>query len=174
MRLSTAIGLRMRRSPRGRLCELLARHLKPVACFDDCDLPRAAETVARQDVSYCRSWRSNTRYRRGRGEKPMDAGRSPHGLRDRGAKIIITALLLTLPISAGRADDTLVETSHAVVEARDGERLRVVFAPTPPSTASGGGSVWGQPEILFRPAKRSWGWAAASKLFIPVENLEAE
>jgi hypothetical protein len=104
----------------------------------------------------------------------MDAGRSPPGLQDRGAKIIITALLLTLPISAGRADDTLVETSHAVVEARDGERLRVVFAPTPPSTASGGGSVWGQPEVLFRPAKGSWDWAAASKLFIPVENLEAE
>ena len=104
----------------------------------------------------------------------MDAGRSPHGLRDHGAKIILTALLLTLPISAGRADDTIVETSHAVVEARDGERLRVVFAPTPPSTASGGGSVWGQPEVLFRPAKGSWDWAAANKLFIPVENLEAE
>jgi hypothetical protein len=49
----------------------------------------------------------------------MDAERPPRSLRALGGKITLAALYLTLPVSTGRTDDTIVETSHAVVEARD-------------------------------------------------------
>jgi hypothetical protein len=58
--------------------------------------------------------------------------------------------------------DPVIETAHAVIEARDGGRLRVLFASE------------GQPEVLFRPATGPWDWSAASKLFIPVENPDDE
>lgn len=74
---------------------------------------------------------------------------------------------MLLPTAAGtagtlRSDEPTVEMSHAAIEARDAGRLHVVFGNE------------GQPAVLFRPAKGAWDWAASSKLFIPVENLEPE
>jgi len=56
------------------------------------------------------------------------------------------------------AADPVVETSHATVESRDGERLRVVFAPE------------GRPALLFKPAAGAWDWSATGTLTLPVEN----
>jgi hypothetical protein len=92
----------------------------------------------------------------------MDAERRWCSLRTLGGKMLVAAFYLMVPISVGRADDLIVETSHAAIEERHGERLRVVFANE------------GQPALLFRPARDVWDWAAASKLVIPAENLEAE
>jgi hypothetical protein len=49
-------------------------------------------------------------------------------------------------------------TWHAAIEARDGQRLRLVIANE------------GQPALLFKSVAGAWDWAATSKLSIPVEN----
>ena len=68
------------------------------------------------------------------------------------------ACWLALLVSAGEGDGTIVETSNAVIGARDGARLRIVFAAE------------GQPAVLFKPADGVWDWRHTSKLTIPVEN----
>jgi hypothetical protein len=71
-----------------------------------------------------------------------------------------------VPISAfGGAevgDDPIIETSHAAIESRDGQRLRIVFAAE------------GQPAVLFKPTHSAWDWRDTSKLVIPVENPGGE
>jgi len=69
----------------------------------------------------------------------------------------LAVCLLTVGAAAG-GDAPIVETSHAAIEARDGLKLHVVFAPE------------AQPALLFKPARGVWDWSATSKLFIPVEN----
>ena len=66
-----------------------------------------------------------------------------------------------LPISS-EGDGTLVDTSNAIVGARDGAALRVVFAAE------------GQPAVLFKPADGAWDWSRTGKLVIPVENPGGE
>jgi hypothetical protein len=69
---------------------------------------------------------------------------------------------LALLVSAADGDEPVVETSNAVIEARDGARVRVVFAAE------------GQPAVLFKPAGSAWDWSRTSKLVIPVENPGGE
>jgi Beta-galactosidase len=81
------------------------------------------------------------------------------------AKISGKALIvawLALLVSAADGDEPVVETSNAVIEARDGARVRVVFAAE------------GQPAVLFKPAGSAWDWSRTSKLVIPVENPGGE
>jgi hypothetical protein len=59
---------------------------------------------------------------------------------------------------AGQNDESLVETLHAAIEAREGRQLKVVFAAE------------GQPALLFKPGAGSWNWSATSKLVIPIDN----
>jgi hypothetical protein len=62
--------------------------------------------------------------------------------------------------AASAAENTgeIVEVSNATIEAREGQRLQILFANE------------GQPAMWFRPASGTCDWSATSKLFIPVEN----
>ena len=70
------------------------------------------------------------------------------------------AFPLTIFAASSVADshDPIIETWHAAIEARDGQRLRLVIANE------------GQPALLFKSVAGAWDWAATSKLSIPVEN----
>src|SRR5260370_36130292 len=77
-------------------------------------------------------------------------------------KVVTTACSLALLVSASEGDGVVLETSNAVIEARDGAGLRVVFAAE------------GQPALLFKPTDGVWDWRHTSKLVIPVENPGGE
>src|SRR5690348_12976515 len=77
-------------------------------------------------------------------------------------KAAISACCLALLASASEGDGTVVEASDAIIEARDGTGLRVVFAAA------------GQPAVLFKPADGAWDWGRTGKLVIPVENPGGE
>jgi len=76
--------------------------------------------------------------------------------------VVSLATVLSLSISpaggATQGDDPIVETSHASIESREGQALRVVFAAE------------GQPALIFKPSAEAWDWSATSKLVIPVDN----
>jgi hypothetical protein len=76
--------------------------------------------------------------------------------------VVSLATVLCLSISpaggATQGDDPIVETSHASIESREGQALRVVFAAE------------GQPALIFKPSAEAWDWSATSKLVIPVDN----
>jgi len=77
-------------------------------------------------------------------------------------RALSAACCLALLVSASESDGTVVVTSNAVMEARDGARLRIVFAAE------------GQPALLFKPTKSAWDWSHTGKLVIPVENPGGE
>jgi hypothetical protein len=77
-------------------------------------------------------------------------------------RALTSACCLALLVSASESDEIVVETSNAVVEARDGLGMRVVFAAE------------GQPAVLFKPADSTWDWRRTGKLVIPVENPGGE
>src|SRR5437588_5824970 len=77
-------------------------------------------------------------------------------------KAVISVCCLALPVSASQGDGTVVEASDAIIEARDGTGMRVVFAAE------------GQPAVLFKPADGAWDWRRTGKLVIPVENQGGE
>jgi hypothetical protein len=68
------------------------------------------------------------------------------------------AIALSLLIATAGGDEILVETFHATIEAREGQRLRVVFAAED------------RPALIFRPEAGAWDWSRTSRLVIPVEN----
>jgi len=68
------------------------------------------------------------------------------------------AVALSLLIAAAGGDEIIVETSHATIESRQGQRLRVVFAAED------------RPALIFKPEAGAWDWSQASRLVIPVEN----
>jgi hypothetical protein len=51
-----------------------------------------------------------------------------------------------------------VETSHATIESREGQQLRVVFAAED------------RPALVFKPTAGAWDWSQMRRLVIPVEN----
>jgi P pilus assembly chaperone PapD len=67
------------------------------------------------------------------------------------------AIALTLLIAADGGAEIIVETSHATIESKKGQRLRVLFASAD------------RPAVVFRP-EGSWAWPKRSRLVIPVEN----
>src|SRR5260370_41962543 len=77
-------------------------------------------------------------------------------------KVVTSACSLALLVSASEGDGIVLETSNAVIEARDGAGLRVVFAAE------------GQPALLFKATDGVWDWRHTSKLVIPVENPGGE
>src|SRR5260370_39506801 len=77
-------------------------------------------------------------------------------------KVVTSACSLALLVSASEGDGIVLETSNAVIEARDGAGLRVVFAAE------------GQPALLFKPTDGVWDWRHTSKLVIAVENPSGE
>ena len=68
------------------------------------------------------------------------------------------AVALSLLIAAAGGDEIIVETSHATIESRQGQRLRVVFAAED------------RPALIFKPEAGAWDWSQTSRLVIPVEN----
>jgi hypothetical protein len=70
-------------------------------------------------------------------------------------------IAIGLLISAGAAAEeaaVTVETEHAEIVSRDGQKLRVAFAKAE------------QPALLFKPDQGVWDWSDTGKLVIPVEN----
>jgi hypothetical protein len=61
-------------------------------------------------------------------------------------------------IAEAGADEIIVETLHATIESKEGQRLRVVFASED------------RPAIAFKPKGGAWDWSQESRLVIPVEN----
>jgi hypothetical protein len=81
----------------------------------------------------------------------------------RGSRQAIGAAFLSLLISAAGGDPKFViETSHALIEARAAESLKVLFFAEE------------QPALLFKPASGAWDWSVTSKLLVPVENATDE
>jgi len=68
------------------------------------------------------------------------------------------AVALSLLIAAAGGDEIIVETSHATIESRQGQRLRVVFAAED------------RPALIFKPEAGAWDWSQTGRLAIPVEN----
>lgn len=77
-------------------------------------------------------------------------------------KALISSCCLALLVSASESDGTVVETSNAVIKARDRAGLRVVFAAEE------------QPAVLLKPGSGAWDWSGTGKLVIPVENPGGE
>ena len=75
---------------------------------------------------------------------------------------MISVCCLALLVSASQEDGTVVEASDAIIEARDGTGVRIVFAAE------------GQPGMLFKPADGAWDWSRTGKLVIPIENPGGE
>jgi hypothetical protein len=71
----------------------------------------------------------------------------------RQAFLCSIAIALTLLIAADGRAEVIVETSHATIESKKGQRLRVLFSA-----------------VVFRPGKGSWDWPERSQLVVPVEN----
>jgi hypothetical protein len=68
------------------------------------------------------------------------------------------AIALSLLIATTGGDEIIVETSHATIGSREGQRLRVVFAAE------------NRPALIFKPEAGTWDWSRTSRLVIPVEN----
>ena len=68
------------------------------------------------------------------------------------------AIALSLLIAAAGGDEIIVETSHATIESREAQRLRVVFAAED------------RPALIFKPVAGAWDWSQTGRLVIPVEN----
>src|SRR5947209_15424786 len=77
-------------------------------------------------------------------------------------KAVISVCCLALLVSASQGDGAVVEASDAIIEARDGTGMQVMFAAE------------GQPAVLFKPADDTWDWSRMGKLVIPVENPGGE
>jgi hypothetical protein len=80
-------------------------------------------------------------------------------------RLAILTIASSLLISAAGSfaqNYPIVETSHAMIESREGGRLRVVIATE------------GQPAPLFKPARGVWDWSVTSNLVIAVDNLGDE
>jgi hypothetical protein len=68
------------------------------------------------------------------------------------------AVALSLLVGAAGGDEIIIETSHATIESRQGQRLRVVFAAED------------RPALIFKPEAGTWDWSQTGRLVIPVEN----
>jgi len=68
------------------------------------------------------------------------------------------AIALLVLIAEADVDEIIVETLHATIESKEGQRLRVVFASED------------RPAITFKPKGGAWDWSQKSRLVIPVEN----
>ena len=68
------------------------------------------------------------------------------------------AIALSPLIAAAGEEEIIVETSHATIESKEGQPLRVVFAAED------------RPALIFRPRAGAWDWSQMSRLVIPVEN----
>ena len=67
-------------------------------------------------------------------------------------------IALLLLIAAGAEEEIIVEPTHATIESKEGQRLRVVFATED------------QPALTLNPKEGAWDWSRESRLVIPVEN----
>jgi len=68
------------------------------------------------------------------------------------------AIALSPLIAATGEEGIIVETSHVTIESKEGQPLRVVFAPED------------RPALIFKPKGGTWDWSRESRLVIPVEN----
>jgi len=71
-------------------------------------------------------------------------------------------IALLLLIAAGAEEEIVVEPTHATIESKEGQRLRVVFATED------------QPALTLNPKEGAWDWSRESRLDIPVENPSDE
>ena len=72
------------------------------------------------------------------------------------------AIALSPLIAATGEEGIIVETSHVTIESKEGQPLRVVFAPED------------RPALIFKPKGGTWDWSRESRLVIPVENPSDE
>ena len=75
------------------------------------------------------------------------------------SRSFLCSIAIALLVLIAEADvDEIVETLHATIESKEGQRLRVVFASED------------RPAITFKPKGGAWDWSQKSRLVIPVEN----
>ena len=75
------------------------------------------------------------------------------------SRSFLCSIAIALLVLIAEADvDEIVETLHATIESKEGQRLRVVFASED------------RPAITFKPKGGAWDWSRESRLVIPVEN----
>ena len=87
-----------------------------------------------------------------------DCGAYPRERAMLNAFVCSIAVAFSLLIAAAGGDEIIVETSNAIIESRQGQRLRVMFAAEDRSA------------LIFKPGAGAWDWSQTSRLVIPVEN----
>src|SRR5262249_22133420 len=92
------------------------------------------------------------------GDDMSDCGAYPRERAMLNGFVCSIAVALSLLIAAAGGDEFIVETSHATIESRWGQRLWVVFAAED------------RPARTFKRETSAWDWSRTSRLVIPVEN----
>jgi hypothetical protein len=91
-----------------------------------------------------------------------DNGTTRRPSNDRKRLLCSIAIALLLLMTRAVGEEIVVEPTHATIETKEGQRLRVVFATED------------RPALTLKPKGGAWDWSWESRLVIPVENPSDE